>query len=73
MTGKTVIEHSHSSYFSYNVQSNVSEIYDDFTISSGKFYTPLEVVSALTFTVAIVQVRKNVLPTYLILIYMYIP
>lgn len=60
MTGKTVIEHSHSSYFSYNLQLNTSKtLVDDFTINSDKFYTPIEVATALTFTVALFQVGNT--------------
>lgn len=55
MTGKTVLEHSHPSYFEGRaLQMNVS---DEVTVmNSEKFYTPAEVATAVTFVVAIYQV-----------------
>lgn len=59
MTGKTVLEHSHSSHFDESgLHVNVSE---EVAVTTGeKFYTPTEVATAVTFVVAIFQVNHPV-------------
>lgn len=59
MTGKTVLEHSHSTHFENHMVHNLST--DDIrVVSSEKFYTPIEVATAVTFVVALLQVNVEI-------------
>lgn len=56
MTGKTVLEHSHTPYFSDQDGSNTTA--DDVMVTTSQhFYSPIEVATAVTFVVAIFQVN----------------
>lgn len=58
MTGKTVLEHSHPTYFETAIHMNAS---DEATTTAEKFYTPTEVATAVTFVVASFQVNHSII------------
>lgn len=63
MTGKVVLEHSHSQEANHNILSNSTESLSPFQVERLSYYTPIQVATTVTFLVAIFQVRIKKLIT----------
>lgn len=61
MTGKAVLEHSHPSYFANQNSLNTTSIP---SLYEGNNYSPVEVATVVTFTVALFQVKDKSLYNY---------
>jgi solute carrier family 26 protein len=57
MTGKAVLEHSDPSFFSKRIEPNATD-QNPIIESVHDLYSPIEVATAVTFTVALFQVGK---------------
>lgn len=58
MTGKAVLEHSHSSHFTNPPVNNTAQLQYEV---GGNGYSPIEVATIVTFTVALFQVIKYII------------
>lgn len=70
MTGKTVLEHSHPNHFQ-DTPTHINSSEEEVIMTSEKFYTPIEVATAVTFIVAIYQVKKLIKQKFSIYIQLY--
>ncbi|RZC42192.1 solute carrier family 26 member 10 [Asbolus verrucosus] len=61
MTGKAVLEHSHPSFFSKKLEVNVSNENPHIASVPDLYYSPIEVATAVTFTVALFQLAMYAL------------